>query len=186
MTLYSAALFLHVVGALLLFATFALEGVGIRQMRRATSSGEAENAMAILRPNRIIGPISLAGVLIPGLYLMASTWGWVAWIVVALAAYLLIAVFGAVNGIRIQALARTLAAESASLSHGLRDRLMAPRFVAFWLARVGLATGVVFLMTVKPGALVAVLAVVISAAVGVAASAAIWIRRQPMLAGRAD
>jgi hypothetical protein len=31
MTLYAAALFLHVVGALLLFATLTLEGIALRQ-----------------------------------------------------------------------------------------------------------------------------------------------------------
>jgi hypothetical protein len=110
MTLYSIALFLHVVGALLLFATLTVEGVALRQMHRAATSGEAQSATAILRLNRIIGPVSLIGVLVPGLYMVATTWGWVAWIVVALAAYVLIAVFGAVNGIRIQALAGKLAA----------------------------------------------------------------------------
>jgi hypothetical protein len=185
MSLYSIALFLHVVGALLLFATLTLEGVALRQMRRAASSGEAQNATAILRLNRIIGPVSLVGVLVPGLYMMATTWGWVAWIVVALAAYVLIAVFGAVNGIRIQALASKLAAESVPPSQALRDRLIDPQFVAFWCGRVGIATGVVFLMTVKPGVVVAVLAVVIGAAVGLATSASFWTRAlAAMSAGR--
>jgi hypothetical protein len=176
MTLYSIALFLHVVGALLLFASLTLEGIALRQMRRAAIPGEAQGARAILRLNRIIGPASLVGVLVPGLYMMATTWGWVAWIVVALAAYVLIAVFGAVNGIRILALESKLAAESVPPSQALGDRLVDPRFVAFWCGRVGIATGVVFLMTVKPGVVVAVLAVVFGAALGVALSASFWTR----------
>src|SRR5258707_1380128 len=100
MTLYSIALFLHVVGALLLFVTLTVEGVAVLQVRHAA---------AVLGLNRIVGPLSALGVLIPGLYMTATSWGWVAWIVVALASWLAVAVLGAVNGIRIVALERSQA-----------------------------------------------------------------------------
>src|SRR5260370_41782554 len=75
-----------------------------------------------------------------------TSWGWVAWIVVALVSWLVIAVLGAVNGIRILALDR-----SSGLVVGIRN----PLFLLSWLTRVGIALGVIFLMTVKPGAVVA-------------------------------
>jgi hypothetical protein len=164
MNLYSIALFLHVVGALLLFVTLTVEGVALRHLRRALSIEAARGAAAMLRLNRTVGPLSAIGVLIPGLYMTATSWGWVAWIVVALAAWLLIAVLGAVNGIRILSLER-----SQVLLTGIRN----PLFLTSWLTRVGVALGVVFLMTVKPGAVVAVLAILIAAAAGAALAAAI-------------
>ena len=49
-----------------------------------------------------------------------------------------------------------------------------------WLTRVGIALGVVFLMTVKPGAVAAVLAVLIAGAAGAALGIALWkVRRTP-------
>ncbi len=166
MTLYSIALFLHVVGALLLFVTLTVEGIALRQLYRAATTEYAQAAATLLRVNRIVGPLSALGVLVPGLYMTATTWGWVAWIVVALVSYVAIAVLGAVNGIRIQALER---------SHALLTGIRNPIFLISWLTRVGIALGVVFLMTVKPGAAMAVLAVVVTAAAG----AALGVARRP-------
>src|SRR5438132_9871320 len=155
MTLYSIALFLHIVGAVLLFVTLTVEGIALRQLRGAMTTEGAQGAAALLRLNRIVGPLSALGVLIPGLYMMATTWGWVGWIVVALVSYVAIAVLGAVNGIRILALDR-----SRAVLTGIRN----PMFLISWSTRVGIAVGVVFLMTVKPGAAAAVLAVLLAAA----------------------
>ena len=157
MSLYPVALFLHVVGALLLFVTLTVEGIALRQLRRAVTADAATGAAAMLRVNRIVGPLSALGVLIPGLYMTATSWGWVAWIVIALVSWVLIAVLGAVNGIRLLALER-----SQALLTGVRS----PVFLISWLTRVGMALGVVFLMTVKPGAVVSVVAILLAAAAG--------------------
>jgi hypothetical protein len=176
MTVYSIALFLHVVGALLLFVTLTVEGVALRQLHRAATTEAAHGAAAMLRLNRIVGPLSALGVLIPGLYMTATSWGWVAWIVIALVSWLVIAVLGAVNGIRILALER-----SQALLTGMRN----PMFLISWLTRVGIALGVVFLMTVKPGAVAAALAILIAAAAGAALGVALLTaRRTPGSDGR--
>jgi hypothetical protein len=159
MTLYSIALFVHVVGALLLFVTLTVEGVAFRLLYRAATPEAAGAAAAMLRVNRMVGPLSALGVLIPGLYMTATTWGGVAWIVVALVSWLMIAVLGAVNGIRIVALVR-----SRALLTGIRN----PLFLVSWMTRVGVALGVVFLMTVKPGAVASAVAIVLAAAAGAA------------------
>jgi hypothetical protein len=165
MSLYSLALFLHVVGALLLFVTLTVEGVALRLLRRAATAAEATRASGMLRVNRIVGPISAVGVLVPGLYMTATNWGAVAWIVVALVSWALIAVLGAINGVRILAFQRSLAQEGGPSAVA---QLRNPLFLVSWLTRVGIALGVIFLMTVKPGALGAVIAVVIAAGAGMA------------------
>jgi hypothetical protein len=159
MTPYSIALFLHIVGALLLFVTLTVEGIALRLLRRAVTREAAQGAAGLLRLNRIAGPLSALGVLIPGLYMMATNWGWVAWIVVALVSWLAIAVLGAVNGIRILALDR---------SRGLLTGIRNPMFLISWSTRAGIALGVVFLMTVKPGAILALLTILLAAAAGAA------------------
>ena len=167
MTVYSIALFLHIVGALLVFVTLAVEGIALRLLRRANTLEEARSAAALLRLNRIVGPISAFGVLIPGLYMTATTWGWIPWILIALGAWALIAVFGAVNGIRIVALERNLSGESGPAAQAVRARTEDPVFVISWFTRAGLALGVIFLMTVKPDLAGAAIAIVVAAAAGV-------------------
>jgi hypothetical protein len=171
MTPYSIALFLHVVGALLLFVTLTVEGVVHRQLAWAVTTEAAQGAVALLKLNRVVGPLSALGVLIPGLYLTATSWGPVGWIIVALLAWFLLAVLGAGNGIRMLAVVRSQAPIA-----GLRN----PIFLVSWLTRVGIALGVVFLMTVKPGAVAAVVAVLLAAAAGAALSVALTrARRAP-------
>ena len=140
MSLYSLALFLHIVGALALFALLTIEGLSLRQGTRPP------------RISRMLGPISGLLVLVPGLYMSATSWGWQGWILVSLVSWLLLAAGGAFTGI--QLMKGRLDRQTASVS---------------WLVRVGMALGVVFVMTVKPAAVVAVAVVVIG---GIAAGAA--------------
>jgi hypothetical protein len=170
MSIYPIALFVHVAGAILLFATLTLEGIAIRLLRAVATAREGASSAAILQVNRVLGPLSGLGVLVPGLYMTLAAWGWVPWIAVGLAAWALIAVLGAVNGIRILALQRTLGRESGPISGDLQDRIRDPLFVASWSTRAGVALGVVFLMTVKPGLLGALATVVVAAAAGLAVS----------------
>src|SRR4030088_2875417 len=121
MTIYSIALFLHIVGALLLFVLLTIEGIALRQ------------GFTAARMNRTLGPISALTILFPGLYMTATQWGWKGWIVVSLTAWILIAVGGAATGISL-----------------LTGRLTTRGAAASWSIRVGMALGVVFLMTVKP------------------------------------
>jgi hypothetical protein len=139
MSLYSIALFFHIVGALLVFILLTVEGVALRQGFMAA------------RLNRVLGPISALAILLPGLYMTASQWGWKGWIVVGVAAWVLIAVAGAATGIGL-----------------LAGRLNARTAAASWSIRVGMALGVVFIMTVKLDLLLAVIAVVAGAALGAA------------------
>ena len=143
MTLYSVALFFHIVGAVLLFVLLTIEGVALRQ------------GFIAARLNRVLGPISALTILVPGLYMVASQWGWKGWIVVGIVAWVLIAVAGAATGISL--LAGRLNVRTAALS---------------WSIRVGTALGVLFIMTVKPDATLAAIAVVAGAVVGGAAGSA--------------
>src|SRR5260370_14915972 len=65
MNLYSIALFVHVVGALLLFVTLTVEGVALRQLSQAAAIESARAGAAMLRLNRIGGAVFAPGVLRP-------------------------------------------------------------------------------------------------------------------------
>ncbi|SRR5712692_1480525 len=141
MGLYSVALFVHIVGALLLFVLLTVEGVGLRV------------GFASAPINQVLGPISALAVLVPGLYMMNVAWGWTGWVAVGIAAWVLIALFGAVTGVSV-----------------MRGRMSKTAAALSWSVRVGMALAVVFDMTVKPDLLVAAIAVAVGAVLGAAAS----------------
>src|SRR5690242_16911207 len=140
MDLYSIALFVHIVGAILVFVLLTIEGLSLRL------------GFAYARLNRSLGPVSAVLILGPGLYMMAAQWGWASWIVTGIAAYALIAAAGAYTGIGV-----------------LRGRLDRGTATVSWLARIGMALGVAFVMTVKPSLIGSVAAVLVGAGLAVLA-----------------
>jgi hypothetical protein len=143
MDLYSIALFVHIVGALLLFVLLTIEGIGLRV------------GFASASVNRVLGPVSALAILVPGLYMVATQAGWNGWVAVGLVSWVLIAAVGTVTGISV-----------------LRGRMSRRAATISWLIRIGMALGVVFDMTVKPGLLVSITAVLAGVIAGAAASAA--------------
>ena len=183
MTLYRIALFVHVLGAVLLFTTLTVEGIGLRSLRRATTADQVRDGSSVAGLTRVVGPCSALAIIVPGLYMTASTWGWVAWIVVGLTGWLLIAVLGIVNGIRLTAEVRAATEQDPVAQE--RDTRPLPRdplFVASWLTRLALALGIVFLMMYKPNVEVALITLAAAAAIGVGASAFVWRQGGPQQA----
>jgi hypothetical protein len=167
-TLYSLALFVHVIGALLLFTAFTAEGISLFHLRRATTVAQVREWEGVAGLARIFGPASVVTILASGLYMMFSTWGWVPWIAVGLIAWFLVAVAGAVNGIRLSLVVRHLTADTADFS-----RLRARSFVVSWLTRLAIGLGIVLLMTDKPDLAWALTSIVVAAAVGVSAGSVV-------------
>ena len=139
MSLYAIALFVHVVGAVLVFVLLTVEGVSLR------------SGMAAASFSRVLGPISALAILIPGFY-MASQTGWHAWTAVGLASYAVIAGLGAYTGISVA-----------------RGRMSSRAATTSWLIRAGIALSVVFDMTVKPDLVGSIVAVVVGVALAMAA-----------------
>jgi hypothetical protein len=140
--LYSIALFAHIVGAILVFVLLTIEGLGLRI------------GFDYAQLNRVLGPVSAALILVPGLYMMAAQWGWAGWIVTGIATYALIAGVGAYTGISV-----------------MRGRMNRRTAVVSWLVRIGMALGVAFVMTVKPSLVFSVVAVLAGVALGAAVGA---------------
>ena len=95
MSVYSMSLFLHIVGALALFAAFGLEWASLYGLHRATVTGQVREWARLLGAPRFVGGPAALTILITGIYLSATRWGAEGWIVVALAAMVVIAVLGA-------------------------------------------------------------------------------------------
>jgi hypothetical protein len=151
MSLYSAALFLHIVGALGLFAALALEWAGLTNLRRVRSVGQFRDWAGLLQGLRRIGGPSGLTLTITGVYLTVARWGSQPWIILGLIGLVLVAVMGAVvTGRRLGSIAKDLADE-VELSPALRRRIQDPvLLLSAWL-RTGIGLGTVALMSAKPG-----------------------------------
>ncbi len=154
MTAYAFALFLHIVGALGLFVSLGLEWTSQAYLQRASSAEQAREWLSLRGWVMRLGPASLALLLVSGFYLMAANWGWVGWIVAALAGLVLIAVIGAaLTGSRISSIGQAAAREHGTLSPALRQKLSDPWLWVSIQTRTVIALGIAFMMVVKPSGL---------------------------------
>lgn len=170
MSFYSISLFLHIVGALGLFAALSLEWTGLLGLRRATTAGQARQWMRLMAvPRTIAGPSALI-VLLAGIYLSIARWGVQAWIVVGLTTMVFIAVLGpALGGRRWAAIARSLPpGEEGSLGAAFGQRVRDAVLSLSISLRVALFVGIVFLMSTKPGIAGALAAIGVAALLGLA------------------
>lgn len=151
MTIYGIALFLHVLGALGMFAALGIEWAADGALQRATDGAQARSWLAVLRSlGRVNGPSALA-ILVTGIYMGTTAWGRQPWIGLSLLGLVFLAVMGArVTGRRMAAVARELHSGSAG-DEAPRVRLRDPVLALSLRLRTMVALGIVFLMTTKPG-----------------------------------
>jgi hypothetical protein len=179
MAFYTVGLFLHVVGALGLFAAVSLEWTILLHLRRATTAEQAREWLMVIAGLRRVYPAAFVLILLSGFYMTATAWGGTAWIGVALAVLLLLALVGAtLTGVRMPAIGRAVAAETGPLSPSLRDRLRDPLLWTSVQTRAALLLGIVFLMTVKPDLGGALLTTGVAAVLGLASALPAWGRNR--------
>ncbi len=178
MTAYSIALFLHIVGALALFAALGLEGVALLNLRHSATAEQVREWAKVSGLVRWLGPASLGLLLLAGLYMTATTWGPQAWIITAFATMLLLPVLGSRSGLRLAAVGRALATERGPLSAGARAQLNDPFLLLSYQVRLAAALGIVFLMVVKPELLGSLVTIGVALIVGLASALPSWRRAQ--------
>src|SRR5205814_115690 len=94
MSVYAIAVFLHIVGALGLFAALALEWASLYNLRRVPTAGQAREWAKLLSALRFVGGPSALTILVTGIYMAATRWGGQGWIGAGLGGLVLIAVLG--------------------------------------------------------------------------------------------
>jgi hypothetical protein len=182
-SLYSISLFVHIVGALGLFASLAFEQAGLLNLRRASTNAQAREWLSLLRaPHRIQGPSALV-LVVTGLYMMITSWRHQTWAGLGLVGMVLMAIIGvAITGRRMRVIGRAIPTDDGPLPATLRERLNDPALRISVSVRVALALGIVFNMSVKPAEGGAVIALIIPAALAAAAAqttrrSSRWMRR---------
>jgi hypothetical protein len=178
-SIYSIALFLHIVGALGLFVALGLEWAGLSNLRRAETVEQARGWLSMFGAQRRLVPISWLAILIPGFYMAFTAWRGVAWTTIALAAVILIAVLGAaLTGRRMASVGQSVGVVSGPISSILRQWLDDPLLWASLRIRTAIALGIVFLMTVKPDLLGSLLSIGVAGVLGVLSGLPILRRSQ--------
>jgi hypothetical protein len=153
MSWYTLALFAHLLGVLGLFVGLALDWATILRLRRAQTVALAREVTSLVGFQARLIQLSSLLVLVAGIYLTVTNWQWrTPWILLALAALLVMgALSGGVNGRRLAAI-RKAAAEAADgmLPPPLQRQMADPVLVSAVQTTGMLGLGVVFLMTIKP------------------------------------
>ena len=151
MNVYSIALFVHFVSTLVFFVALGLEWIGSRQIRRVTPSEQVRVWMRILNSARKIGFASMLTTVLSGIYMMATVWGPVAWIIVTMVSLvLLIALSLALTGPRMAAVGRALAKETGQVSQTFQSLAHQPLLWISIQTRVAITLGIVVLKTARP------------------------------------
>lgn len=149
--LYSLALFFHVLAAIGMFAALGIEWTTLRNLARATSGEEARDWLGHFAILRRLYPLSFVTILVTGVYMMTLAWGGEPWIAVGLLGMLALpAIAGVMTARRVRRIGPELG-ESVELDGSLKARLADSALQRSHRLRAGLAVGIVFLMTVKPG-----------------------------------
>lgn len=164
MNTYSTALFLHIVGALVLFATLALEWVSLQQIRNARSSEQVRTWMGILNGASKAGFPSMLMTVITGVYMM-MVWGRTPWLVTTVGTLVLMIVLARAATPRVKALGQSFGAVNNPL---------------LWVSvqtRAAIALGIVFLKVAKPDWVGSLLTLGLAVVLGVV-SALLMSRRQ--------
>ena len=173
MSLYSIFVFLHVVGALGLFAGIGLEQVALANLRGCSTIAQAREWIALLGGLRRIDAPSGLLILATGFYMVAARWGHQAWIGLAILGMVVMAFLGvALTARRAAAIRKALPDVEgpipAALRHHLNDRVL--RTAAS--LRAALALGIVFNMSVRPVSVAALVVMVVALAIGAIIAAA--------------
>lgn len=173
MTLYDIALFVHMIGLIAMFGGFVLYARAGVRLRAARTLDDVRSWVGLLESS---GPMFASGtvmLLLSGLYMMGSRWQAPhPWLVVPLTGLLTIWIAGAtISARQVRGLRAAMANAHASISEELAARIADPFPWTVIAALNGLALGIVFVMSTKPGWTGSVMAVVVTTTVGSAIGA---------------
>jgi hypothetical protein len=169
MTPYTIALFFHVVGAIGFFIAIAFEWVSLIELQRITTVDEINQWFKRKAPMQGMAGISMLIILIAGFYMTFAAWGGADWVEVAFSAMIVQGIIaGVLTTPRMRAIRKAIASESGPISPTLDRLLHHPLLWVSMLTRVGIALGIVFLMTVKPALVGSLIVLGVAILVGLA------------------
>ena len=179
MSLYKFVLFIHVVSAIGLFVGLAVEGFVSIRIGGAADTGQMRFFTRAFDRLRWIFIPSFAGILFGGLYLGYRYGGGTFWIPAALIATLAIMIIGGIMTGRPMGRLKKATVNADVAFDSLSTQAKSRQVALSYGLRVGLALGIVFLMTAKPDLWRSTFALVVGCIAGLAIASGmrkIWTR----------
>lgn len=178
MTVYTAVLYAHLLGAVAFFIGQGVEWIASSLFRSASST---EQVRAWLRVFNVSGPLSGIGLgllLLSGGYLAslsgAMKQGWIPATLLAVGLGVLLGIVAIMP--RMTKIRKTLPSLNQPVSAELHARLSAPLLLSAIRLRVLLAAGILYLMAAKPPFTPSLVVLLISLAAGLLFSVPVWRR----------
>lgn len=185
MNWYDLALFCHVSGVIGIWITLGIWLFGLAALRRARQVGQVRALAWLIIVATPFMLLSLALLGVGGFYMALTVWGMqTGWIVVSLVSMLLI---GPIGAFVLDRRMHTILDQARETMDGKLSDRMAEQVQDPWLS-IGAQTmaavllGNVFLMTVKPPLLAAVVVMGCAVALGLLSAVAVWWRIRLRLA----
>lgn len=169
------ALFVHIIGAIGLFAALALQISSLAAFRRATSVEQVRGIISGSSKLLALAPVSALLLLISGPYLMylASQEHYdVGWAGIALATFIIVGVTGGISSRRDSRIVQAKIDESDNkFTDELRSLLRDVKLLTIPLVSTWILSGVVMLMVFKPDVAISVAIIAAAFAIGFAHAA---------------
>jgi protein-S-isoprenylcysteine O-methyltransferase Ste14 len=151
MSIFSIALFLHIVGALGVSVALGLEWIGLSQISKATIPDEIRAILRVVKSTTRFGFVSMFSTVITGIYMVLTALGWIPWILVVIGALILvIALTRVLTAPRMATMGQALATEKGLVSQTFYNLVNDPILWISIQTRVTIILGIVFLKIGKP------------------------------------
>jgi hypothetical protein len=175
--MYTLIHFLHIIGSLGIAAAYAIEAASLTGLRRSTNGTDARAWLAMRRWVLILGPASIALVLVTGIYASAAHWGLSGWIIAALGGVVgLAAIGGVLTGLPMARLKSGISGATGPLTDALRREIRGQALLISLTTRITLTIGIVSLMVWKPALAVSLIVIAVTLVIGVATAGVIGAR----------
>ncbi len=168
MEFYFVVLFFHISGAFVLFMGMSLEWVGISKLNGSANSEQAREWVKFLSSLKFAYISAGFLLLITGIYLAAAKWGWTPWIIVSFLLWLFLVVHGSavING-KVKRFGKSLDSAKDLTTQELQRQISKLKLLNLLQTRLVVGLGAVFIMTVKPNLVGAVVVVIVAVILGI-------------------
>jgi hypothetical protein len=165
MNLYLLVLFLHIIGAVLLFTGLGMEGIILKRLNMATTSEQLLSWGPSMKLLPAVFGSAAVLLLLSGIYMVAETWGWTAWVIIGLLLLIVLSGAGSMGGKKIAGVLKSLKGNEP-LTTEIKEKLSLPFLIRSYKIRASVVLGIIFIMTIKTGWLESIAAIIIAFVVG--------------------
>lgn len=169
--LYPLLVFVHVLGAVGIFASLGIESIALRRLQQEIAAGTARSWLGLIALAGRLGALSMLVTVVAGVALMLTGWRYQPWIAAAFAGILATAALGSASIRPLRKVRLMVAGQGGpELSVEVRGALSNRALAISVRLRIANAIGILALMAMKPGTAGSCAIVAAALAVGLASS----------------